>query len=433
MIFVSILRQLTSLLLFAAGGLLLASLAEIDPLYGALVGLTVWSLLIIFWIAKLSQWITSELTLPKPKPKPAFELQRVIEGLVAYRDRSDAEYDEVHADMNQFEAATEAMKDAILIIDSKNRIEWWNRSAGDILELTIDQKLKHPEEVFTQAEFLEFYRSSKTDTSLKLASPNRKRTLEYRIHRFGEKNRERVLIARDVTENEKFEQMRHTFLANASHELRTPITVIHGYLETLQEQVLPAPISRAINTMQSQSSRMVALIADLLTLSRLETSTENRSREPIHVASMLASIAQEAQEVSGEQQHEITLEIAEGIDLLGNEAEIRSALSNLVFNAVRYTPPQGRIDIRLETLEKGALFSVTDTGEGIAAEHIPRITERFYRVDEGRSRANGGTGLGLAIVKHVLVRHNATLGVSSKPGEGSRFSITFPAHRVTQL
>jgi two-component system phosphate regulon sensor histidine kinase PhoR len=148
---------------------------------------------------------------------------------------------------------------------------------------------------------------------------------------------------------------------------------------------------------------------------------------------MLASIAQEAQEVSGEQQHEITLEIAEGIDLLGNEAEIRSALSNLVFNAVRYTPPQGRIDIRLETLEKGALFSVTDTGEGIAAEHIPRITERFYRVDEGRSRANGGTGLGLAIVKHVLVRHNATLGVSSKPGEGSRFSITFPAHRVTQL
>lgn len=431
MIFGSIFRQLFFLALFVVGGILLAAIAEIDPAYGALIGLSIWAALMIFWIAKLSQWIASQLTLPKPSL--GTELQRIVSALVAYRDQSDAEYDEVHEDMNQFEAATEAMKDAVLIIDSKNRIEWWNRSASDMLALSAEHRMKHPEEVFSQPEFIEFYQSRKSDLALKLESPNGKRTLEYRLHRFGEKNRDRVLIARDLTENEKFEQMRQTFLANASHELRTPITVIHGYLETLQEQELPAPISRAINTMQSQSNRMVALIADLLALSRLETSSENKSRQPIHVASMLEGIAEEASEVSGEDRHKITLQVTEGIDILGNEAEVRSALSNLVFNAVRYTPAGGSIDIRLEALEKGALFSVTDTGEGIAAEHIPRITERFYRVDEGRSRANGGTGLGLAIVKHVLVRHNATLGVSSKVGEGSRFSITFPAHRVTQV
>lgn len=431
MIFGSIFRQLFFLTLFVVGGILLAAIAEIDPAYGALIGLSIWAALMIFWIAKLSQWIASQLTLPKPSL--GTELQRIVSALVAYRDQSDAEYDEVHEDMNQFEAATEAMKDAVLIIDSKNRIEWWNRSASDMLALSAEHRMKHPEEVFSQPEFIEFYQSRKSDLALKLESPNGKRTLEYRLHRFGEKNRDRVLIARDLTENEKFEQMRQTFLANASHELRTPITVIHGYLETLQEQELPAPISRAINTMQSQSNRMVALIADLLALSRLETSSENKSRQPIHVASMLEGIAEEASEVSGEDRHKITLQVTEGIDILGNEAEVRSALSNLVFNAVRYTPAGGSIDIRLEALEKGALFSVTDTGEGIAAEHIPRITERFYRVDEGRSRANGGTGLGLAIVKHVLVRHNATLGVSSKVGEGSRFSITFPAHRVTQV
>ncbi len=431
MIFGSIFRQLASLLLFVAVGVLIGAVGEFDLAYGALIGVSTWSLLMIFWVAKLAQWTASELTLPKPKLP--LELERITQTLAAYRDQSDAEYDEVHADMNQFEAATEAMRDAILIIDAKNRIEWWNRSAAELLELSEDQKMKRPDEVFTQPEFLEFYETARADTALKLEAPNRKRTLEYRIHRFGQKGRERVLIARDVTENERFEQMRQTFLANASHELRTPITVIHGYLETLQQQELPAPISRAINTMQSQSSRMGALIADLLALSRIETSAENRSRQPIHIGTMLAGIADEARQLSGEQNHQITLEVTEGIDILGNEAEVRSALSNLVFNAVRYTPVEGKIDIRLETLEKGALFSVTDTGEGIAAEHIPRITERFYRVDEGRSRDSGGTGLGLAIVKHVLVRHNSTLGVSSKVGEGSRFSITFPAQRVTQL
>jgi len=185
--------------------------------------------------------------------------------------------------------------------------------------------------------------------------------------------------------------------------------------------------------MQSQSSRMAALISDLLTLSRLETSSENKSRKPIFIREMLKGITEEAVDVSGPKQHQISLKMDEGFDILGNEGEVRSALSNLVFNAVRYTPAKGVIDINLESHDTGVLFSVTDNGVGIPAEHIPRITERFYRVDEGRSRDSGGTGLGLAIVKHVLVRHNAKLGVTSKPGEGSRFSVTFPESRVIKI
>lgn len=424
----SLLRQLITLFIFAGVGALIALSIKFDPVYGTLAGLTLWALLTIFWLSKLSQWAESQLSLPTPDIP--LELGRLVHYLSEYRDQSDAEFDEVHEDMNQFEAATEAMKDAVVIIDKKNRIEWWNRSAADILELSIAQKMKHPETIFTQPEFLEFYKNSQSDRPLKSESPDGKRMLEYRVHWFGKG--ERVLIARDVTEQEKFEQMRQTFLANASHELRTPITVIHGYLETLQGQELQGPIARAISTMQSQSNRMVALIADLLTLSRLETSAENKSRKPIHLAEMLEAICDEAREVSAEQNHQISLSVEPGIDILGNEAEIRSALSNLIFNAVRYTPAEGCIDINVAAQEQGALFTVADTGEGIAAEHIPRITERFYRVDEGRSRASGGTGLGLAIVKHVLVRHNAKLGVSSKVGEGSRFSVTFPADRVTR-
>lgn len=427
----SILRQLFSLLLSLTGGALIAFIIGTDLAYGALVGITIWALLTLFWIAKLLQWTQSQLTLPKPELP--LELEYIVNNLTAYRDQSDAEFDEVHADMNQFEAATEAMKDAVLIIDKKDRIEWWNRSAVTLLGLLPEQKMRPLTEVITQPEFQRFYANCAADQSLKLEARATNRILEYRIHRFGENERERVLIARDITANEKFDQMRQTFLANASHELRTPITVIHGFLETLQEQVLPAPIARAINTMQSQSSRMVALIADLLTLSRIETSPENRSREPIGVEQILGNIIEEARAVSGEQNHRISLTVDSSIDILGDQAEVRSALSNLIFNAVRYTPAEGKIDVKLEPMEQGALFSVTDTGEGISAEHIPRITERFYRVDEGRSRDNGGTGLGLAIVKHVLVRHNATLGISSKLGEGSRFSITFPAHRVTRL
>ncbi len=424
----SIIRQLFTLLSFLLLGVLIGFIFKLDLAIATLASLAIWAVLNILFIAKLVAW--SDRGFNSEEPTSLFEFQKLSTAFKHYRDQTEAEFDEIHEDIDQFQAATAAMEDAIVIINKDGTIEWWNNSAEESLELTIEQKHKTIPEIFSDPDFLHFYENSDEKGSFKSESGTHQRILEFRVHPFGAGDR--VLVARDITENEKFEQMRHTFLANASHELRTPITVIHGYLETLHDQDLAQPVKRAIRSMQSQSNRMVALISDLLTLSRLETSAENRSRQPIHVHQMLKSIADEAREVSGDNQHQISLLMDEGFDILGNEGELRSALSNLVFNAVRYTPAQGSIDIKLETVDKGVLFSVTDSGVGIAAEHIPRITERFYRVDEGRSRDNGGTGLGLAIVKHVLVRHNSKLGVSSKVGEGSRFSCIFPAERVTQ-
>lgn len=422
----SIARQMLGLLGFTLAGAVIGSFIDNNLLMGAWIGTFVWSTLSIILNAKVAEWIDQNLG--TPDPKLPFEQGRLVQSIADYRNKTEAEYDEIHADMDQFQAATSAMKDAIVIIDDQDDIEWWNNAAEEILDITIGQKRKSVQDVFSEPDFLEFYAQSSHVDSFKADSNDQKRVLEYRVESFGQG--EKVLIVRDISESEKVGLMRHTFLANASHELRTPITVIHGYLETLQEQELPKPIQKAIQTMHSQSSRMAALIADLLTLSRLETSSENKSRQPIFIKEMLEGITEEAKDLSGSKQHQISLKIDEGFDILGNEGEVRSALSNLIFNAVRYTPAKGVIDITLEGLDTSVLFSVKDTGVGIPAEHIPRITERFYRLDEGRSRDSGGTGLGLAIVKHVLVRHNAKLGVTSKPGEGSRFSVTFPEHRV---
>ncbi|NRP52400.1 MULTISPECIES: phosphate regulon sensor histidine kinase PhoR [unclassified Marinobacterium] len=425
----SIARQLLGLLSFTLAGAVLGFFTSHNLILGALFGSLLWSILSSLLNAKLVTWLDQNLS--SPDPKLPFEQGRIVRSIANYRNKTEAEYDEIHADMDQFQAATSAMKDAIVIIDNQDNIEWWNNAAEEILEITIEQKHKRVQEVFSEPNFLEFYSQSSHIASFKADSADQKRVLEYRVESFGEGDK--VLIVRDISESEKIGLMRHTFLANASHELRTPITVIHGYLETLQEQELPNPIQKAIHSMQSQSSRMAALIADLLTLSRLETSSENKSRKPIFIREMLERITEEAKEVSGPKQHQISLEMDQGFEILGNEGEVRSALSNLVFNAVRYTPANGVIDIKLKSVDTSVLFSVTDTGVGIPAEHIPRITERFYRVDEGRSRDSGGTGLGLAIVKHVLVRHNAKLGVTSKPGEGSRFSVTFPESRVVKI
>ena len=425
----SIARQLLGFLSFTLAGAAVGFYTSNNLLIGALGGSIIWSTFSAILNAKLVCWIDQNLN--SPDPKLPLEQGHIVRSIAEYRNKTEAEYDEIHADMDQFQAATSAMKDAIVIIDNQDNIEWWNNAAEEILDLTIEQKHKKVKQVFADPFFLDFYSQSSDIASFKADSSDHKRVLEYRVESFGDN--EKVLIVRDISESEKVAQMRHTFLANASHELRTPITVIHGYLETLQEQELPKPIQKAIQSMQSQSSRMAALISDLLTLSRLETSSENKSRKPIFIREMLKGITEEAVDVSGPKQHQISLKMDEGFDILGNEGEVRSALSNLVFNAVRYTPAKGVIDIKLESHDTGVLFSVTDNGVGIPAEHIPRITERFYRVDEGRSRDSGGTGLGLAIVKHVLVRHNAKLGVTSKPGEGSRFSVTFPESRVIKI
>jgi two-component system phosphate regulon sensor histidine kinase PhoR len=222
------------------------------------------------------------------------------------------------------------------------------------------------------------------------------------------------------------ERMRQDFVANVSHELRTPLTVLHGYLETLMEQTKNASKKKIFEQMQAQTSRMERLVEDLLLLSRLEADTPKEENfKFVDVVSLLQQITKDAEALSANRNHQIFLTADSRVKILGFENELRSVFSNLIFNAVNYTPDQGVIDIRWYHDNQHAIFSVKDSGIGIAPEHLPRITERFYRVDRDRSRSSGGTGLGLAIVKHVLLRHDAQLKIESTPGKGSCFSCVF--------
>ncbi|MCD6039549.1 MAG: phoR [Gammaproteobacteria bacterium] len=232
------------------------------------------------------------------------------------------------------------------------------------------------------------------------------------------------------------ERMRQDFVANVSHELRTPLTVMHGYLESLlsQNRDETQPWKKIFTQMQQQTIRMENLIEDLLLLSRLESQDdENAISEAVDVTSLLKAICHDAEEFSAEAKHHIKIQADTKLFLLGNSSELRSLFSNIIFNAVKYTPPDGHIDIQWHYVDKKSHFSVCDTGIGIAKEHIPRITERFYRVDPARSRASGGTGLGLAIAKHVLLRHQATLTIESELNKGSQFTCVFPLQRTKKI
>lgn len=235
-----------------------------------------------------------------------------------------------------------------------------------------------------------------------------------------------------VSHIQHLERIRQDFVANVSHELRTPLTVIHGYLETLLDQEdLDSSRKKIFLQMHQQTLRMENLVENLLLLSRLEGhEIENKVEQSVDVCDMLNQICHEAQELSGEEQHSIQLNADAALFLKGCYEELRSLFSNIIFNAVKYTPPRGKIIIDWYQENKKAYFSVKDTGIGIAAEHIPRLTERFYRVDPARSRASGGTGLGLAIAKHVLFRHDTQLKIQSKSNKGSTFTCVFPSKRI---
>jgi two-component system phosphate regulon sensor histidine kinase PhoR len=260
--------------------------------------------------------------------------------------------------------------------------------------------------------------------------------LSVHAHSYGKDRK--LLLSRDITAVELAEAMRRDFVANVSHEIRTPLTVLSGFIETLQTLPLKRhEQDRYLSLMAQQSKRMQTLVDDLLTLSRLEGSPRPGGNDWVSTSLLFAQSQQEAQALSkllAPHGHEITFDVAAGFEIAGVQAELYSAISNLVINAVRYTPDIGKIKVSWKMLNDGrGEFMVKDTGQGIAAEHLPRLTERFYRIDRSRSRETGGTGLGLAIVKHVVQRHGAELQIESQLGQGSRFSITFPATRVRSL
>ena len=332
--------------------------------------------------------------------------------------------------VDRFQEVAAALPDAAVILGRRGQIQWCNPATEPLLGLSWPQVkdeafidwVSHP----ILQEYLDIGDYSRP---LELPSPaNKAKVLSLRINPFGKKH-QCLLVASDITRIYHLDQIRRDFVANASHELRTPLTVVRGFLETLTEQDGCSPDwPRSLTLMRQQARRMQDIINDLIMLSRLEMEDGgNRSHRPVSVPELLTTVVQDAQVLSGERKHQLSLHIEEpGRWLKGNEEELRSAFSNLLFNAVLHTPPKSEIRVRWIGHEKGAEFVVSDTGEGIGARHIPRLTERFYRVEEGRSRDTGGTGLGLAIVKHVLHRHQSELHIVSKVGEGSTFRCLFP-------
>lgn len=338
---------------------------------------------------------------------------------------------ELTSALAQFEHAAMAVPDAMIILNHAGQIDWCNPASRRYLGLDCDRdRGQFIRYLMRQGHFLDFFDAADYSQRLVCKSPaNREITLSMQLVPFGEGKK--LLVARDITDLERVDAMRRDFIANVSHELRTPLTVVGGFVETLADApALPAADARHyFDLMLDHTRRMQRLLDDLLTLSRLESDDHALKDEDIDLADMTRALVAEAQSLS-RGRHAVRAEIASAAWLRGNHQEIRSALGNLVSNAVRYTPEGGSITLAWREQGGEGVFSVTDTGEGIAAEHLPRLTERFYRVDRSRSRDTGGTGLGLAIVKHVLTRHGARLDIQSIPGKGSTFSAIFPSARL---
>lgn len=333
--------------------------------------------------------------------------------------------------IRRFRQAADALPDALIILDKLQRIEWANPAAAPLLDIHWPRdEGRRLAELLAQPDLTHFIEVGEYRHPLDVnPEHNRALTLALRVAPFGAHKGERLLVARDVTHLHHLNMIRRDFVANASHELRTPLTVIAGFLENLTNApATPASHRPPLALMQNQAHRMRSIIDDLLTLSRLEMDDQDRPHRPVDVAAELELILHEAQALSGGH-HRIETTVDGDLLLMGHQLELRSAFSNLIHNAVRHTPPGTRIRIRWEQDADGHLFSVADDGEGIPPEHLPRLTERFYRVDQGRSRAAGGTGLGLAIVKHVLNRHDAQLLITSTVGAGTRFTCQFPSSR----
>ena len=383
----------------------------------------------IYWIHRLYQWALKPGLNFIPNGKGIWE--DIFANLYHEMRRHSRSQSQLSSTLERLRHATSALPDCVVVLNHKNEIEWFNEPAVRCLGL----KRHHDENqpvyyLLRQAEFVDYLQNENYSEPLKLKSPrNAEMTLELQIIPFASK--QRLLICRDISAIEKTDIMRRDFIANVSHELRTPLTVIGGFLETIGDMQgeISEDIQPYFDMMQAQTTRMRRIIEDLLTLSRLESDATLKDEMDISMLPLLNQLLKDANALS-QGQHTITLHVDTEANLRGSYNELFSAMSNLTSNAVRYTPPQGRIDIFWQMQDDEGVFSVQDTGIGIEAQHLPRLTERFYRVDSGRSRDTGGTGLGLSIVKHILHHHQAGLQVQSEHGQGSRFSIVFPAQRV---
>ena len=359
----------------------------------------------------------------------AYQWRRIVafeRSLDRLRRDSTRRETELEDSLTRWRDAARALPDGVVILEA-DRIAWSNDTAQVHLSIGPKDAGTRITHLVRAPDFMRYLDAGEFDKPVQIRAGDGERILSVLVVPYG--SNQRLVLSRDVTQLERVERMRSEFVANVSHELRTPLTVVAGFLEMLRDESDAAEQRRYIDLMTQQSQRMQRLVEDLLTLSSLESSPPPPTDEAIDMAALAQRLGAEARALSGGR-HRIEVHAASAMDLLGSEKELASAFGNLVSNAVRYTPEHGTIRIRWEADEHGAQFGVDDTGIGIAPEHLPRLTERFYRVDRGRSRETGGTGLGLAIVKHALMRHGGTLHIESKPGEGSRFAARFSGARL---
>lgn len=382
-------------------------------------------------LARLRKYILQDAVENMPLPsgfweEVFFRLQRLVRNL-------KQEIRTVEKQHDRFIEAFQASPNGILMLDDQDQIEWCNGIAERFFSLNFKQDvLQRINFLIRRPEFIQYLNKRQFEDPLLLERMGVDANLSLMIQAFPFGQKRHLLLVQDVTDLQKADAMRRDFVANVSHEMRTPITVLMGFLETIQSlDIDKEQRDQYFEMMMSQAQRMKSLVEDLLTLANLEANTLPAPLQTIKVETLMALVRNDAEALS-QGHHALNFEIASPANLMGEEREVLSAFSNLVSNAIRYTPDVGTVTAKWSVNNQGqGEFSVTDTGPGIASEHLSRLTERFYRVDRSRSRDTGGTGLGLAIVKHIANRHQAQLLIESSPGKGSTFTLRFPRDRIT--
>jgi two-component system, OmpR family, phosphate regulon sensor histidine kinase PhoR len=422
------LQEMLSLVLLMAGGLIAGwFIGHVARwLFIAVAVYLAWH---VFNLFRLERWLTRNRGLDIPSAIGLWD--DIFNNCYQLRRRERERKWRLVQLLREIRDSTAAMPDGMVILDQVGEIRWLNEAAGRLLHLRVPQDIgQRLVNLMRHPDFVPYLNNSRYDEPISLASPfSRGVYLSLSIVPYG--SDQRLLLVHDTTRLHRLEAMRSEFVANASHELRSPLTVMRGYLDAMREDSHLLKLwGKPLDEMHHQTARMTAIVGDLLELSRLETEQRQAPYAPIDVAALIHGIRDEALSM-GQGPKNIVTQIDDGLYLLGAEHEIYSAFSNLVFNAMKYTPVEGNVTVTWMRENEGACFTVSDTGIGIPAAHIPRLTERFYRVDKSRHRDSGGTGLGLAIVKHVLQHHGAILEIDSEPGKGSHFSCRFPQERMS--
>jgi two-component system phosphate regulon sensor histidine kinase PhoR len=375
---------------------------------------------------KLSYWLWQDFSITPPGGRGSWE--PIFYGLNQMQLRNRRRRRELTLLIRRFRSGAESLPDAVVLTTEEGNIFWCNGLAQQLLGFRWPEDNGQP--IFNLLRYPEFrnWMSSRDFSRSLHLQLNNNAHVEFRIMPYSEG--QLLMVARDVTQMRQLEGARRNFFANVSHELRTPLTVLKGYLEMMDDAPLDeSHHHRALETMQEQTRRMDGLVKQLLTLSRIEASGNIDMQQHVDIPKMLLMLEQEVLALSNGR-HTITFDVSPQLQVFGNEEQLRSAVSNLVYNAVNHTPQGTHIDVSWQAGSKGATFLVKDNGPGIASQHLPRLTERFYRVDKARSRQTGGSGLGLAIVKHALGHHFSKLEISSEVGKGTSFSFTLPARMI---